>query len=99
LSLTETSVLWLLGVAGSGKSSIAVSLAKYLHSASVCTAYYRFEAPKQHDLNPSNLFTTIALQLAAQNAGIEAQLLTLVRSAKDLQQRSEDPTEQLERFL
>ncbi|KAF8300490.1 WD40 repeat-like protein [Clavulina sp. PMI_390] len=99
LTLTDTSVLWLMGVAGSGKSSIAVSLAKYLHSASVCTAYYRFEAPKQHDLNPSNLFTTIALQLAAQNATLEAQLLQFVRSAKDLQQRSEDPTEQLERFL
>ncbi|KAF8298357.1 WD40 repeat-like protein [Clavulina sp. PMI_390] len=99
LSLTDISVLWLLGVAGSGKSSIAVSLAKYLHSASVCTAYYHFEAAKQHHLNPSNLFTTIALQLAAQDAGIEAQLLALVRSAKDLQQRSEDPAEQLERFL
>ncbi|KAF8294121.1 WD40 repeat-like protein, partial [Clavulina sp. PMI_390] len=97
--LTDTSVLWLLGVAGSGKSSIAVSLAKYLHSASVCTAYYRFEAAKQHHLNPSNLFSTIALQLASQNAGIEAQLLELVRSAKDLQQRTQDPAEQLERFL
>ncbi|KAF8298355.1 WD40 repeat-like protein, partial [Clavulina sp. PMI_390] len=96
---TDTSILWLMGVAGSGKSSIAVSLAKYLHSASVCTAYYRFEAAKQHHLNPSNLFTTIALQLAAQNAVIEAQLLGLMRSTKDLQQRNEDPAEQLERFL
>ncbi|KAF8298348.1 WD40 repeat-like protein [Clavulina sp. PMI_390] len=99
LKLTDTSVLWLMGVAGSGKSSIAVSLAKYLHSASVCTAYYRFEAAKQHNLNPSNLFTTIALQLAAQNAILEAHLLKLVRSAKDLQKRSEDPREQWERFL
>ncbi|KAF8290214.1 hypothetical protein DL93DRAFT_2174227, partial [Clavulina sp. PMI_390] len=99
LSLSDTGILWLLGVAGSGKSSIAVSLAKYLHSASMCTAYYRFEAAKQHHMNPSNLFTTIALQLAAQNPVLEAQLLELVRSAKDLQQRSEDPAEQLEKFL
>ncbi|KAF8284986.1 hypothetical protein DL93DRAFT_1350955 [Clavulina sp. PMI_390] len=99
LSLADTSVLWLQGMAGSGKSSIAISLAKYLESASVCTAYYQFETAKQHHLNPSNLFTTIALQLAAQNPSLEAQLLALVRSAKDLQRRSEDPAEQLERFL
>ncbi|KAF8290874.1 hypothetical protein DL93DRAFT_2146610, partial [Clavulina sp. PMI_390] len=62
-------------------------------------AYYRFETAKQGQLNPSNLFTTIALQLAAQDDGLEARLVELVTSATPLECKSQDPAEQLRLFL
>ncbi|KAF8301421.1 WD40 repeat-like protein [Clavulina sp. PMI_390] len=93
------SVLWLQGVAGSGKSSIAVSVAKFFEHTNMHMAYYRFETAKQQQLKPSNLFTTLALQLAAQDAAIEAKLVELVTSATPLQCRSQDPAEQLRLFL
>ncbi|KAF8297746.1 hypothetical protein DL93DRAFT_2045019, partial [Clavulina sp. PMI_390] len=97
--LAGTKVLWLQGVAGSGKSSIAVNVAKFFEHTNVLMAYYRFETAKQGQLNPSNLFTTIALQLAAQDTGLEAKLVELVTSATPLERKSQDPAEQLRLFL
>ncbi|KAF8309754.1 hypothetical protein DL93DRAFT_2230742 [Clavulina sp. PMI_390] len=99
LDLAGTKILWLQGVAGSGKSSIAVSVAKFLELTGGCMAYYHFETAKQGQLNPSNLFTTIALQLAAQDAALEAKLVELVNSATPLERKSQDPEEQLSLFL
>ncbi|KAF8290672.1 WD40 repeat-like protein [Clavulina sp. PMI_390] len=99
LDLTGTKVLWLQGVAGSGKSAIAVNVAKFFEHTNVLMAYYRFETAKQGQLNPSNLFTTIALQLAAQDAALEAKLVELVTSATPLECKSQDPAEQLRLFL
>ncbi|KAF8300510.1 hypothetical protein DL93DRAFT_2032048, partial [Clavulina sp. PMI_390] len=92
-------VLWLQGVAGSGKSSIAVNVAKFFEHTNVLMAYYRFERAKQGQLNPHNLFTTIALQLAAQDGALEARLVELVGSATSLECKSQDPAEQLRLFL
>ncbi|KAF8302045.1 WD40 repeat-like protein [Clavulina sp. PMI_390] len=99
LDLAGTKVLWLQGVAGSGKSSIAVNVAKFFEHTNVLMAYYRFEKAKQGQLNPSNLFTTLALQLAAQDAALEAKLVELVTSATSLERKSQDPAEQLRLFL
>ncbi|KAF8287678.1 hypothetical protein DL93DRAFT_2069315, partial [Clavulina sp. PMI_390] len=63
MDLVNAKVLWLQGVAGAGKSSIAASMAKFFEGTGVLMAYYRFETAKQTELNPSNVFTTIALQL------------------------------------
>ncbi|KAF8312379.1 WD40 repeat-like protein [Clavulina sp. PMI_390] len=99
LRLVDTRVLWLQGVAGSGKSSIAVSVAKFFELTRMYMAYYRFETAKQTQLKPSNLFTTIALQLAAQDPGLERTLLESVRAATFLERKSQDPAEQLKLFL
>ncbi|KAF8289742.1 hypothetical protein DL93DRAFT_2201702, partial [Clavulina sp. PMI_390] len=98
LDLSQANVLWLQGMAGSGKSSIAISLAKYLRSASVCTAFYRFETAKKESLNPSNLITTITLQLAKQNHALEDYLVELVTSSAT-ECGSQDPEDQLKWFL
>ncbi|KAF8295387.1 hypothetical protein DL93DRAFT_2146354, partial [Clavulina sp. PMI_390] len=50
LDLAGTRVLWLQGVAGSGKSSIAVNVAKFFEHTNVLMAYYRFERAKQGQL-------------------------------------------------
>ncbi|KAF8312378.1 hypothetical protein DL93DRAFT_2206726 [Clavulina sp. PMI_390] len=99
LDLSSTKVLWLQGVAGSGKSSIAVSVAKFFEHTKVLMAYYRFETAKQGQLNPSNLFTTVALQLAAQDDALKIKLIDLVTSATPLERKSHDPAEQLRLFL
>ncbi|KAF8283264.1 hypothetical protein DL93DRAFT_2069529, partial [Clavulina sp. PMI_390] len=99
MDLVNTKVLWLQGVAGAGKSSIAASLAKFFEGTGVLMAYYHFETAKQAELNPSNLFTTIALQLAAQDKSLEHKLQNIVESLSSRQQKSKDPTEQLQRIL
>ncbi|KAF8289878.1 hypothetical protein DL93DRAFT_2234462 [Clavulina sp. PMI_390] len=99
LDLTDTAVLLLQGVAGSGKSSIAGSLARYLQKARVCIAYYRFERVRQKELNSSNLFTTIAHQLASQKASLRDHLCALAESAPEFECRSESPADQLANFL
>ncbi|KAF8300521.1 hypothetical protein DL93DRAFT_2122196, partial [Clavulina sp. PMI_390] len=99
LDLTGTKVLWLQGVAGSGKSSIAASVAKFFEHTGILMAYYRFETAKQGTLKPSNLFTTIALQLASQDTSLAAILMDTVEHASHLQQKSQDPSEQLKLFL
>ncbi|KAF8306201.1 hypothetical protein DL93DRAFT_2180056, partial [Clavulina sp. PMI_390] len=98
-TVTLNPVLWLQGVAGAGKSSIAASIAKFFEHAGVLMAYYHFETTRQAELNPSNLFTTIALQLAAQDKSLESKLQKIVESLSSRQQKSKDPTEQLQQIL
>ncbi|KAF8309788.1 hypothetical protein DL93DRAFT_2158130 [Clavulina sp. PMI_390] len=97
--LTGTKVLWLQGVAGSGKSSIAASVAKFFEHSGIYMAYYRFETAKQGQLKPSNLFTTIALQLAAKDPSFGKRLQELVMSTSELERKSQNPAEQLKLFL
>ncbi|KAF8294119.1 WD40 repeat-like protein [Clavulina sp. PMI_390] len=99
LNLTGATMLLLQGVAGSGKSSIAASLARYLQKARVCVAYYCFERVRQKALNSSNVFTTIAHQLATQNASLRDHLCALVESTPEFEHRSESPADQLTNFL
>ncbi|KAF8292371.1 kinase-like protein, partial [Clavulina sp. PMI_390] len=68
---TDKHILWLCGVAGSGKSSIALSVALETHASGILGAYYCFNTANQAQLNPSNLFSTIACQLAARDKATE----------------------------
>lgn len=60
----ENAVLWLCGVAGVGKSSIAITVAKLLEDMGLLGSMYSFEAANQATLNPANFFSTIAHHLA-----------------------------------
>ncbi|KAF8312399.1 hypothetical protein DL93DRAFT_2060001, partial [Clavulina sp. PMI_390] len=92
-------VAWLCGVAGSGKSSIAMSVALAAHASGVLGAYYRFSTVNQAHLNPSTLFSTIACQLASQNGKTEEQLVSIVKKCDRLTQQSTNPLQQLNTFL
>ncbi|KAF8301357.1 hypothetical protein DL93DRAFT_2173334 [Clavulina sp. PMI_390] len=94
-----TRILWLCGVAGSGKSSIALSVALEAHNAGVLGAYYCFNTAHQAQLNPSNLFTTIACQLAARDRATEKHLITMAQASDILIQKSTNPSVQLHTFL
>ncbi|KAF8299614.1 hypothetical protein DL93DRAFT_604418 [Clavulina sp. PMI_390] len=99
LDLIDTKILWLQGVAGAGKSSIANSVAKFFEHTGILMAYYHFETAKQEELNPSNMFTTIAFQLASQDKYLEQKLQDIVKELPSRLQRSKDPTEQLQQVL
>ncbi|KAF8290845.1 hypothetical protein DL93DRAFT_2045106, partial [Clavulina sp. PMI_390] len=92
-------ILWLCGVAGSGKSSIALSVALKTWHDGYLGAYYRFSKTSHTPLNPSNLFSTIACQLASQHKEAEMHLLKLVKRYDIYIQRSTDPSVQLKRFV
>lgn len=57
-------VLFLCGVAGAGKSSIALSIARAIRRMGLLGSMYSFQLAKQATLNPTNLFSTIARHLA-----------------------------------
>ncbi|KAF8299315.1 hypothetical protein DL93DRAFT_2028324, partial [Clavulina sp. PMI_390] len=92
-------VLWLCGLAGSGKSSIAMSVAHSLDSLGLLGGFYCFSAANQAALHPSKLFSTLALQLAAQNKHMQQRLLSIIQSADAHTRASLSPTQQLETFL
>ncbi|KAF8294749.1 hypothetical protein DL93DRAFT_2034182, partial [Clavulina sp. PMI_390] len=92
-------VAWLCGVAGSGKSSIAMSVALAAHASGMLGAYYRFSTVNQAQLNPSTLFSTIACQLASQNRKTEEQLVSIVKNCDRLTQQSTNPLQQLNTFV
>ncbi|KAF8292340.1 hypothetical protein DL93DRAFT_2036131, partial [Clavulina sp. PMI_390] len=94
-----TRILWLCGVAGSGKSSIALSVALGAHEAGVLGAYYCFNTAHQAQLNPSNLFSTIACQLAARDKATEKHLISLTQGCDIFIQKSTNPSVQLNTFL
>ncbi|KAF8288837.1 hypothetical protein DL93DRAFT_2123299, partial [Clavulina sp. PMI_390] len=92
-------ILWLCGVAGSGKSSIAMTVALEAHACGMLGAYYRFSASNQAQLNPSNLFSTIACHLASQNSKTEEKLVDIVKGCDRLTQQSINPLQQLNTFV
>ncbi|KAF8290585.1 hypothetical protein DL93DRAFT_2123160, partial [Clavulina sp. PMI_390] len=93
------SVLWLCGVAGSGKSSIAISVANSLDGLGLLGGFYAFSAANQAALHPSKLFSTLALQLAAYNAQLQQRLVHIVKTIDARTRASLSPTQQLETFL
>jgi len=73
-------VLWLCGVAGSGKSRISRSVAARLDKLQRLGSLYCCDYKNRETLNPGSLFSTIARHLADQD---ELRKLHLVASVKD----------------
>lgn len=95
----DARILWLCGVAGAGKSSVAVSVAKVLREMGLLGSLYGFQVAKQAALNPTNLFSTIARHLAQHKTLWMERLVKIIRDSDELTQTSVSPKEQFERFL
>ncbi|KAF8302292.1 hypothetical protein DL93DRAFT_2034818, partial [Clavulina sp. PMI_390] len=95
----DCQALWLCGVAGSGKSSIALSVAQNLHAAGVLVGFYGFSAANQAALHPSKMFTTLALQLATQDQSLGDKLLSIIEGVDVRTRTSLSPPKQLDTFL
>ncbi|KZP23149.1 hypothetical protein FIBSPDRAFT_1043092 [Athelia psychrophila] len=64
----ETNVLWLHGVAGSGKSTISTTIAERLHACGQRGAFLFFDRNTPAQSGPNGVIRTIACQLALSNA-------------------------------
>ncbi|KAF8301330.1 hypothetical protein DL93DRAFT_2067424, partial [Clavulina sp. PMI_390] len=72
-------ILWICGPVGSGKTSIAVSVACSLAGLGVLGAFYAFSEAHQTEFHLAKLFSTISLQLAAQNPPLQEILLDIIK--------------------
>lgn len=93
----ERRVLWLHGMAGTGKSSIAISLARKLKRERLLGSFYGFEVAQRDafDLKPTNLFSTITRHLARHDAARKQHLIKM-----DSDQRATTSiSEQFEKLL
>ena len=77
LSDTEPNVLWLHGVAGSGKSTISMSIAEECFSTCRRGAHLFFTRGKS---NPGEVIRTIAFQLASFDSTIAENVRKAVKS-------------------
>ena len=72
-------VLWLCGVAGSGKSRISRSVAARLHKLQRLGSLYCCDYKNRETLNPRSLFSTIALHLADRDPLRKQRLVAAIR--------------------
>ena len=76
-------VLWLCGLAGEGKSCIAISVAKIARMMGLLGSYYGFQV-HLGSLNPSNMFSTIAHDLADHDPVRKQHLLDVISESRDI---------------
>ena len=72
-------ILWLCGVAGSGKSRISRSVAARLHTLKRLGSLYCCDYKNRQTLNPGSLFSTIARHLADQDPLRKQRLVAAIR--------------------
>ncbi|KAG6887090.1 hypothetical protein C0995_001665 [Termitomyces sp. Mi166 len=79
VSDSGSSMLWLSGPAGTGKSSIAASFALQLESMNWLGAFFRFHRDSAEEITPCHLFGSIAYQLATINDDLHAHILAAIK--------------------
>ena len=91
-------VCLLTGVAGSGKSAIAHSIARLYDGQKRLGSSYCFSSSDVARRNPQNLFTTIACDLADTDRQYKSALWKIVKDNRALR-TSPSPSEQIERLI
>lgn len=76
-------VLWLCGLAGEGKSFIAISAAKIARMMGLLGSFCGFQV-QLGSLNPSNMFSTIARDLADHDPVRKQHILDVIREKRDI---------------
>ncbi|KAF7973355.1 hypothetical protein HWV62_15525 [Athelia sp. TMB] len=66
----ETSAIWLTGVAGSGKSTIATTIAEHIHARGQLGAFLFFDRNTPSLSTPDAVIRTLAYQLAMSNKAL-----------------------------
>ena len=91
-------VCLLTGVAGSGKSAVAHSIARWYDDQQRLGSSYCFSSTDVANRNPKNLFSTIARNLSDRDAEYKSALWQVVKDDLSLR-KSQSPQEQIERFI
>ncbi|KAF5377090.1 hypothetical protein D9615_010558 [Tricholomella constricta] len=76
---TSPSMLWLSGAAGTGKSSVAGSVAELLKSKNILGAFVGFRRDIAVDDTPSHLFGSIACQIAIFHEHVRQNVLSAIQ--------------------
>lgn len=95
----ETRVLWVCGLAGEGKSSIATTVAKRVKAMGLLGSVYSFQGTNQAALNPKNLFSTISRHLAKDDVSWKSRLLEIIRQSDEITHETTSPTKQFDTFI
>lgn len=95
----QTRVLWLCGLLGEGKSSIAIAVAKKARAVGHLGSMYSFQSTNQAALNPKNLFSTISRDLADHDVSWKNRLLEIIRQSDGIARGTAGPTAQFGTFL
>lgn len=95
----QTRVLWLCGLLGEGKSSIAIAVAKKARAVGHLGSMYGFQSTNQAALNPKNLFSTISCDLANHDASWKNRLLETIRQSDNITRETTSSTTQFDTFL
>ena len=91
-------VCLLTGVAGSGKSAVAHSIARRYDEQDRLGSSYCFTSTDVANRNPKNLFTTIARDLSDHDQPYKSALWQVVKDNRALR-TSQSPIEQVERLI
>ncbi|KAG8215380.1 WD40-repeat-containing domain protein [Butyriboletus roseoflavus] len=91
-------VCLLTGVAGSGKSAVAHSIARLYDGQERLGSSYCFLRSDVTRRNPQNFFSTIALDLSDHDPQYKAELCRVVKNNRSLR-TSESPSEQVRRLI
>ncbi|KAN0086005.1 hypothetical protein V8E55_007139 [Tylopilus felleus] len=91
-------VCLLTGVAGSGKSAVAHSIARLYHEQKRLGSSYCFSRSEVAQRNPTNLFTTIARDLSSRDPQYKAALCQVLKDDEGLC-TSQSRMDQLERLV
>ncbi|EJD08030.1 uncharacterized protein FOMMEDRAFT_38421, partial [Fomitiporia mediterranea MF3/22] len=79
--MTDKNILWLNGIAGSGKSTIAASIMDYCDSTSRLAAFVFFVRAKNEY---GSIIRTIAYQLAEFNPDLSSCITTAAEKLRDI---------------
>jgi hypothetical protein len=93
----EKCMYWLHGVAGCGKSAIASTIARRFLGVKRC-AWYFFDASKQTDAGPGQMFSTLSRSLADIDAKWRKSLIEVTKESRQLR-TTVNVKEQFENFI
>jgi energy-coupling factor transporter ATP-binding protein EcfA2 len=80
----NTNILLLTGVAGSGKSTIAHTVAQLCHSKKQLVTSFFFDSETNDRNNPRHLFSTIATDLCRRDARIASRIASVIEEDESL---------------
>jgi energy-coupling factor transporter ATP-binding protein EcfA2 len=87
-TFSEQQVLWLYGLAGSGKSTISTTIANLIREQGRLGAFIFFNRDVEERSRPSNVIRTLAYRLASSDARIGALVATVIETIPSI---SESP--------